>query len=106
MTSTPPNIPTAGDDAQAGTPVSREPDRPIAPEPIQTQSGTPTSQNQGEMSLVKKAQIDLYLAEEAKESIDPSETWEAVVGRIKWLMDVLSPVVEVRAIFVSFSFHD
>jgi hypothetical protein len=58
------------------------------------------------MSLVKKAQIDLYLAEEAKESIDPSETWEAVVGRIKWLMDVLSPVVEVRAIFVSFSFHD
>jgi hypothetical protein len=53
------------------------------------------------MSLVNEARIGLYLAGVAKESIDPSETWEGVVSRIKWLMDTLSPVAEVRAIFAS-----
>ena len=57
-------------------------------------------QEKGEMPLVEKARVGLDLAEKAKESIDRSGTWEAVVGRIKWLMDTLSPVAGVRVSFL------
>jgi hypothetical protein len=30
--------------------------------------------------------------------IDQSNTWQGAVGRIKWVMDTLSPIAEVRAI--------
>ena len=59
--------------------------------------------DQGETSLVEEAQIGLDLADEAEKSIDRSNTWEGVVGRIKWLMDTLSPVAGVRVIFSLFS---
>jgi hypothetical protein len=28
--------------------------------------------------------------------IDESDTWERAVGRIKWVMDTLGPIAEVR----------
>ncbi len=58
-------------------------------------------QDQGETSLVEKAQIGLVRADEVEKSIDRSNTWEGAVGKIKWVMDTLSPVAEVRVIFVS-----
>lgn len=99
---TPQKIPTEGDDTQAGAADAGEPDRSIEPEPILASAYA--SQNRGEMSLVEEAKIGLNLAEEAKESIDLSDTWEGVVGKIKWVMDTLSPVAGVRVIFV-FPFH-
>ena len=57
-------------------------------------------QDRGEKSLDEKARVTLDLADEAKESIDRSDTWEAVVGRVKWLMDTLSPVAGVRVLSV------
>ena len=56
--------------------------------------------DQGETSLTEKAQTGLDHADELEKLIDGSDTWEGVVGRIKWLMDTLSPLAGVRTIFV------
>ena len=45
--------------------------------------------------------VALHRADEAMKKvvpIDPSNTWEGTVGRIKWVMDTLGPIAEVRAI--------
>jgi len=57
-------------------------------------------ETRGETSLVEKARIDLDRADEVKKLIDRSNTWEEAVGKIKWVMDALIPVAEVRIIFV------
>jgi len=57
-------------------------------------------QDLGETSLVEKARIDLDRADEVKKSLDRSNTWEGTVGKIKWVMDTLSPVAEVCIIFI------
>jgi len=57
-------------------------------------------QDQTETSLVERARIDLDRADEVKKLIDRSDTWEGAVGKIKWVMDTLNPVAEVRVIFV------
>ncbi len=57
-------------------------------------------QDQAETSLVEKARTDLDRADEVKKLIDRSDTWEGAVGKIKWVMDTLNPVAEVRIIFV------
>ena len=68
---------------------------------LPVRGSTPVPQDQGEPSLVKEAQVGLERADELEKSIEGSDTWEGVVGRIKWLMDTLSPVAGVRVIFVS-----
>ena len=110
----PPIVPTEGDDAPAGEVLepttapdskalgqSTEPEHPLLPsDQLPVEGVTPMPQDQGEMSLVDEAQTSLDLAEQAKKLIDRSNSWEGVVGRIKWVMDTLSPVAGVRVIFV------
>ena len=111
--SVPQNIPTKGGNSPAKevltptiTPDSKGPDRstehesPLLPPDHIGQVSTPMPQDRGEKSLDEKARVTLDLADEAKESIDRSDTWEAVVGRVKWLMDTLSPVAGVRVLSV------
>ncbi len=88
-------------------PDSRGPDQSAAPERrlpppdlLPVQSSTPMPQDLGETSLVEKARIDLDRADEVKKSLDRSNTWEGTVGKIKWVMDTLSPVAEVCIIFI------
>ena len=40
----------------------------------------------------------LNLADQAMKGMDRSNTWQGAVGRIKWLMDTLGPIAEVRTI--------
>jgi hypothetical protein len=96
---------TPAEDATV-TPGLRGPDQstvsehPLPPtDHLPVQSATPVPQDQGETSLTQKAQIDLDRADKAEKSIEGSDTWEGVVGRIKWLMETLSPVAGVRLIF-------
>ena len=110
-----PDIATEGDDNPTEAvptltvvPDSRAPDQstesnhPLPPpDHVPIQSTTAMPQDQGETSLTEKAQIGLDRADELEKSIDRSDTWEGVVGRIKWLMDTLGPVAGVRVIFVS-----
>ena len=111
--SVPQNIPTKGSNTPAKevlaltiTPDSKGPDqsteheRPFLPPDHIGQASTAIPEDTGKMSLDEKARVALDLADEAKESIDRSDTWEAVVGRVKWLMDTLSPVAGVRVSFV------
>jgi hypothetical protein len=59
------------------------------------------TQGREEMSptTTKNPQFSLRLADEAMMQvvpIDGSNSWERAVGRIKWLMDTLGPIAEVR----------
>ena len=114
-TGVPPNMPTEGVDNPDeevptltvtpdpnGPDQSTEPKLPLPPtDHLPVQGSTPVPRDQGEISLVKEARDGLDRADELEKSIDGSDTWEGVVGRIKWLMDTLSPVAGVRVIFVS-----
>ena len=42
------------------------------------------------------AENALEIANEAMMALNLSDTWEGALGRIKWVMDTVSPVVEVR----------
>ena len=42
--------------------------------------------------------LALDQADEAMKRIDRSNTWQGAVGKIKWVMDTLSPIAEVRGI--------
>jgi hypothetical protein len=94
--------PTATAIDSSGPGPSTEPEHPLPPpDHLSVEGGTtPMPQDQGEAPLFHEAQIGLDHADEAKKLIDRSDTWEGVVGRIKWLMDTLSPVAGVRVIFV------
>ncbi len=52
----------------------------------------PTTDRRTGMSPAEK----LHDADKAMTTINLSETWEGVLGRIKWVMDAVSPVAEVR----------
>jgi len=53
-----------------------------------------------EMSPAEKALIALRLTDEVKKSVDRANTWKRAISRIKWVMDTVSPIAEVRAIFI------
>jgi hypothetical protein len=110
--SLPENVPTEGDDLQVPveeipTPTvvsySKELEPPTEPEPpllppdlLPVQRSTPVPQVREETFLIEKAQAGLDRADELEKSIDRSNAWEGVVGRIKWVLDTLSPVAGVR----------
>jgi hypothetical protein len=65
-------------------------------QPVET--GNTVPQSQEEVSPISA----LRQADEAMKQIvpiDQSNTWERALGRIKWLMDALGPIAEVRVIF-------
>jgi len=54
--------------------------------------------SQAEISPTEKALIALLRADEAGKPIERKNTWKGAVRRIKWVMDTVSPIAEVRAI--------
>ena len=110
----PPEISTKGDDtpAEEATKPSKAPDSggPIqstaagpllpSPDPLSVETGASMPDGRAEMSLTEKALIALRRADEAKKPIDPANTWEGAISRIKWVMDTVSPIAEVRAISI------
>jgi hypothetical protein len=68
-------------------------------QPVET--GNIVSQSCEEMSTTgtknPPSRLALDRADEAMERIDRLNTWEGAVGKIKWLMDTLGPIAEVRA---------
>lgn len=71
-------------------------------QPVKTGNIIPQSPEQVSASLTststKNPRLALDRADEAVKRIIPSNTWEGAVGRVKWVMDTLSPVAEVRVI--------
>jgi len=71
--------------------TSREPVSP-SPDPLPVETGTPIS--------TEKALIAVRSADEAKKTIDRVNTWKRAISRIKWVMNTVSPIAEVRAISI------
>ena len=63
-------------------------------------TGLSMPQNREEMSstTAENPRSALDHADEAMKRVDRSNTWERAVGRIKWVMDTLGPIAEVRVI--------
>jgi len=107
-----PEILTKGDDtpAEEATEPSMAPDsggptqstapEPLSPslDPLSVETGTSMQGGRAEMPPIEKAQIALRRADETKEPIDGANTWKGAISRIKWVMDTVSPIAEVRAI--------
>jgi len=108
----PPEIPTKGDDTPAeettkpstvpgsGGPIQSSSPEPLlpSPNPLSVEAGTPMAHGQAETSPTEKALNALRRADEATKPIDRKNTWKGAVSRIKWVMDAVSPIAEVRAI--------
>jgi len=71
-----------------------------SPDPLSVEAGTPIAHAQAETLLTEKVLIALRRADEAKKPIDQKNRWKGVVSRIKWVMDTVSPIAEVRAISI------
>ncbi len=106
-----PEIPTKGDEIppaeaikpsmapDSGGPTASEPLLPSS-DPLSVETCTPMPDGQAELSPTEKALIALRRADEAKRPIDRANTWEGAISRIKWVMDTVSPIAEVRAISI------
>jgi hypothetical protein len=101
----PSSIPTNDDDspAEQGIPGRIQFSTPehLLPlshhQPVETSNSMPQSQE--EMSPTSSN--NLHRADEVMKQIVPidrSDTWERAVGRIKWVLDTLGPIAEVRVI--------
>jgi hypothetical protein len=66
---------------------------PVLPSDTTSTPTSPAADPQAEMSSVVNA---LQSANEAMARISLSDTWEIALERIKWVMDTVSPVAEVR----------
>ncbi len=117
----PPNIPdnlpeilTKGDDTPAeeapkpsvvqdsggsSQSTAREPLSP-SPDTLPVETGTPMPDGHAEMSPTEEALIALRRTDEAKKPIDRANTWKGAISRIKWVMDTVGPIAEVRAISI------
>ncbi len=86
----------------SGGPIQSTALEPLLPssDPLPVETGTPIPSGQAEMSPTEKARIAVRRADEAKKPIDRPNTWKGAVSRIKWVMDTVSQVVEVRAISI------
>jgi hypothetical protein len=100
----PPCIPTEDDDSPAEEVTIPGRIQFPAPEhhsplshhqPVETSNTVPQSR---EPTSTKSPHFALDSADESMKRIDRSNTWERAVGRIKWVMDTLGPITEVRAI--------
>ncbi len=89
---------------------SRGPIRSTAPErylpspayspAFSIEAGVPMSLGGPELSPAETALIALRWADEAQKPIDRANTWKGAISRIKWVMDTVSPIAEVRAISI------
>ena len=68
-------------------------------QPVETGSTIPQSREEMSPTSTKNPHFALHRTDEAMKQIVPigrSNTWERAVGRIKWVMDTLGPIAEVR----------
>ena len=69
-------------------------------QPVESGSTMPQSREDVSHSSIKDPRLALLLADESIKRIVPidgSNAWEKATERIKWVMDMLGPIAEVRA---------
>jgi hypothetical protein len=68
---------------------------------VETGNTTPQSREETLPTSTKNPRFALHWADKVMKRIAPndrSNTWETAVGRIKWVMDTLGPIAEVRVV--------
>jgi hypothetical protein len=65
-------------------------------QPVETGNTKPHSREKISPSSTNNPRLALDRADESMKRVDQSNTWERAVGRIKWVMDTLGPIAEVR----------
>ena len=107
LCNSPPCIPTEGDEyLTEEVTITRRIQLPVPEhlsplshhQPVETGNIMPQNQNDMSSTSTKNPHHALHRADEAMKRIDRSNTWERAVGRIKWVMDTLGPIAEVRLI--------
>ena len=84
------------------------PEHPVPPshhQPVETTNAMPQSPEVVSPIGAKDPHLALHRAEDSMKRIVPidgSNTWESAVGKVKWVMDTLSPIAEVRPIPFSY----
>ena len=98
----PPSIPAAEEAAIPGRNQFSAPDR-ILPlshhEPVETGNTMPQCREEIPHTGTTNPRLALHLSDKVMNRIAPndrSKRWEKAVGRIKWVMDTLGPIAEVR----------
>ena len=102
----PPRVPTKDNSSPAqeapipGHVQSPSPEHPSLLHHQSVEARNNARQSREEASPVSANDLRLALdqTDQAMERIDRSNTWQGAVRRIKWVMDTLSPVAEVRVI--------
>jgi hypothetical protein len=103
----PPSIPTADDSSPAeGAPIPGriQPPSPEHPlplshhHPVETGLTMPRSRKKVSPTSTKVLRSALRQTDKAMKQIDRSDTCEMAIIRIKWVMDTLGPIAEVRVI--------
>ena len=66
--------------------------------PVEAGDSKPQSREGPSPAGTKDLGLGLDQADQVMEQMDPKNTWQKAVGRIKWVMDTLAPIAEVRVI--------
>jgi hypothetical protein len=109
LCNSPPCIPTEDDDSPAEATITGRIQVPVSEhlpplshhQPVETDNTMPQSPEEVLPTSTKNPRFALDRADESMKQIVPvdrSNTWERAVGRIKWVMDTLGPIAEVRVI--------
>jgi len=103
----PPSIPTEDGSSpaeEAPIPGRIQPPSPEHPlplshhQPVEAANNKPQSPEEAQSTSTKDPRSALDRADHAMKQMDRLDTWKGAVGRIKWVMDTLSPIAEVRVI--------
>jgi hypothetical protein len=104
LCNSPPSIPTADDDSPAEealvaeriqSPTRQHPLPLSHDQPVETGNNKP---QEASTTSAKDPRLALKRADQAMKQMDRSNTWQGAVRRIKWVMDTLGPIAEVRVI--------
>lgn len=82
-------------------PTVPPPSEPLPPY-LPTESGPPASATADGQGEVVPSKIALHDADDALKTMKLDNAWGNVVERIKWVMDTVSPVAEVRLSFFAY----
>ena len=97
----PPSLPTEDDISPAEEvtfPGRIQSPIPEHPSPLSHHQSVETNREEVSLTNTKDLRSALDHADEGMKRIDRSGTCESAVRRIKWVMDTLSPIAEVRVI--------
>jgi hypothetical protein len=94
-----PSIPTKYDDSPAEEATIPGRITVSHHQPVETGNTMPQSREEVSPTSIDDPCFALHRADESMKwivPIDGSDTWERAVGRVKWVMDTLGPIAEVR----------